>query len=141
MKTIFKMLSADGGVREQAMELEEYPTMAVLRTIVQPYLAGATMYHIRILDPANSRDSVDMFVDETALLKGLPLNAEATKLYRAAHLLFHPNDDPDELPIVCGAAAVFTRRVVRGSATPDSLRASSRGANSPRGSDGSAHHD
>jgi hypothetical protein len=72
------------------------------------------MLHVHVLHPERESETVDMFVDAAALFKRLALNVEATRLYRAAHMKFHPGDDPDELPTIAGAAVLFMRRVILG---------------------------
>ena len=52
-----------------------------------------------------------MFVNETGIVKKLPRNDEATRLYRANWLKRHPKDDPESLPYIAGAAVVFEERV------------------------------
>jgi hypothetical protein len=112
METTFRVISTDGRNTNHTIDLKEFPTLSELRRIVEPYLHGATMQYVQVLDPETSRDSLDMFVGESAILKRLPVNAEATKLYRAAHMMFHPDDNPDELPAIRGPAVVFARRVI-----------------------------
>jgi hypothetical protein len=113
MQTSFRVLSTGGGNSTQSIELDEFPSLAKLREIVEPHLSGAAMLPVRVLHPdMRTGEIVDMFVDAAALFKRLPLNVEATRLYRAAHLRFHPEDDPDELPSIAGVAVVFMRRVI-----------------------------
>ena len=64
---------------------------------------------IAILKP-NSHRAADMFVDETRDHQRVRRN-EATRLYRANWLKRHPKDDPESLPYIAGAAAVFEERV------------------------------
>lgn len=55
---------------------------------------------------------VDMFVDETGVLKELPFNAQASAFYRANWLAHEPNPGPeDELPPICGDAVLFLEKV------------------------------
>ena len=51
-----------------------------------------------------------MFVDETRDHQRVRRN-EATRLYRANWLKRHPKDDPESLPYIACAAAVFEERV------------------------------
>jgi hypothetical protein len=51
-----------------------------------------------------------MFVDETRDHQRVRRN-ESTRLYRANWLKRHPKDDPESLPYIAGAAAVFEERV------------------------------
>ena len=64
---------------------------------------------IAILKP-NSHRAADMFVDETRDHQRVRRN-EATRLYRANWLKRHPKDDPESLPYIACAAAVFEERV------------------------------
>lgn len=55
---------------------------------------------------------LDMFVDETSVLKDLPFNPKATAIYRANHLAHDPDPEPeDELPIIAGDAILFLEKV------------------------------
>lgn len=55
---------------------------------------------------------LDMFVDETGVLKELPFNEKATKIYRANVQAHEPNPEPeDEMPIICGNAVLFLEKV------------------------------
>ena len=54
----------------------------------------------------------DMFVDETGVLKQLPVNPKATAIYRAnvlAHAVNPPN--PEEMPPIHGDAILFEKKV------------------------------
>jgi hypothetical protein len=116
METVFNVLSVDGEAGANVVDLPEFPTRDELRLVVEPYLSGMAMHHVRVLAPAGGlvrvRDTVDLFCGETAVLRRLPVNREATQLYRAAHLLFHHDDDPESLPHIAGPAVLFLRRVI-----------------------------
>jgi hypothetical protein len=115
METVFNVLSVDGEAGANVVDLPEFPTRDELRLVVEPYLSGMAMHHVRVLSPPRSKlshESLDLFCGETAVLRRLPVNREATRLYRAAHLLFHPDDDPDALPHIAGPAVLFLRRVI-----------------------------
>jgi hypothetical protein len=116
METIFNVLSVDGEASAKVVDLPEFPTRDELRRVVEPHLSGMSMHHVLVLAPAGglvrARDTVDLFCGETAVLRRLPVNGEATRLYRAAHLLLHPDDDPDGLPHIAGPAVLFLRRVI-----------------------------
>ena len=54
----------------------------------------------------------DMFVNETGAFDGLPVNAAATKIYRA-NVMAHESSppDPNDLPAIYGDAMLFDERV------------------------------
>jgi hypothetical protein len=55
---------------------------------------------------------LDMFVDETGVLKALPYNNVATTIYRANTLAHEPDPGPvDELPYIAGSAVLFLDKV------------------------------
>jgi hypothetical protein len=54
----------------------------------------------------------DMFVDETGLLKNLPINARATEIYRNNMLVHAPGLIPiEDMAFVYGDVVLFTERV------------------------------
>lgn len=118
METRFTVLSVDGEAVNRVIDLPEFPTRDELRRVVEPYLSGMAMHHVLVLSPPRSidretsHDSLDLFCGETGVLRRLPVNEEATRLYRAAHLLLHPGDDPDGLPHIAGPAVLLLRRVI-----------------------------
>jgi hypothetical protein len=118
METILNVLTVEGETSVNVVDLPEFPTRAELRLVVEPHLSGMAMHHVQVLAPAGEwerareRDTVDLFYGETAVLRRLPVNEEATRFYRAAHLLLHPDDDPDGLPHIAGPAVLFLRRVI-----------------------------
>lgn len=55
---------------------------------------------------------LDMFVDETGVLKELPMNMRATAIYRANVQAHEPNPEPeDEMPFIAGNAVLFLEKV------------------------------
>jgi len=84
--------------------------MNVLRRIVEPLLGGARMERVRVLCPA-SGEFTDMFVDEMGVIKRLPFNSEATRIYLNNYLTMHPEADREGLPYIAGTAVVFMRPV------------------------------
>lgn len=55
---------------------------------------------------------LDMYVDEIGVLKELPFNAKATKIYRANWLAHEPNPGPEfALPHIAGNAVLFMEKV------------------------------
>lgn len=68
----------------------------------------AELEHVTVLHDGERRD---MFVDEMGMLVGLPINVEATKIYRCNALKHNPSGNPDDLPFIYGPAVLFGRRV------------------------------
>jgi hypothetical protein len=116
MLTAITVFRSSGEVAEMTIDMTERPTFAELRRIVTPLLHGAQMLHVRVLDPVNGDDSLDLFVDEIGVLKRLTFNKKATELYRAAWLRDNPGDDPGGLPYIAGDAVLFRRKVWDGRA-------------------------
>jgi hypothetical protein len=108
--TKYRVFSAAGTVADHEILMDEKPRYDDLRNLVEPHLAGARLMHVRVLCPLLG-EWTDMFVDEMGALRRLPRNEAATKIYRHGILSKRPNDDPEKLPYIAGAAVVFLRQV------------------------------
>lgn len=106
--TKYSLLTPAGLLSEHEAVLEEHPSHAAVREIVEPHLQGR-MERVRVRDPILG--DADMFVDEMAHLKQLPRNEMATKLYRERYLAEQPDADPRRLPHIAGNAVVFHRPI------------------------------
>jgi hypothetical protein len=81
--------------------------------IVEPIIGG-TMEHVTVFGDFHGGSNyhyLDMFVAETGALDGLPLNYEATAIYRRNTLVHSDRYRPDDLPAIYGPAVLFERRV------------------------------
>ncbi len=117
----FTIFHPDGTTEWGSVDWPTDPSIEAIGQLVRPLVGGA-IEHVRILDPAkigaeqvSRADYRDMFVDEMGLWRDPPAerNDTATILYRANWLRVHPNDDPEDLPIIAGAAVVFDRVIWR----------------------------
>lgn len=101
------------------IDLSRDPGYEKLRDIIAPLLGErACLEHVSVLadfSGATKYKPLDMFVDDTGLLKGLPRNEAATAIYRRANLMgkthVPPVDDPEKLNFIVGPAILFNRRV------------------------------
>jgi hypothetical protein len=112
--TTYLVMYPDGMRTVYACDMSEEPTLRELRDAVLPHLRqGAEMEHVSVLKPGSEKhpQRADMFVDELGQLLDLPHNSLASAIYRAAHLLQHPEDDPEALPDIRGPAVLFDRVV------------------------------
>ena len=109
-KFSYRVISPEKPTLRAHAEMSANPTLRELKAAIGPHFGGAEFEHVAILKP-NGHSAADMFVNETGIVKGLPRNDEATRLYRANWLKRHPKDDPESLPYIAGAAVVFEERV------------------------------
>ena len=90
------------------------PGFLQLQRLIEPLLGdGEPLEHVSVL--WNDRHA-DMFVSELGhqaltTRPPLPINREATAIYRANWLKQHPGESPDALPTIAGTAILFERRV------------------------------
>jgi hypothetical protein len=108
--TKYRVFSEAGTFADHEILMDEKPRYDDLRSLVEPHLGGARLMHVRVLCPLLG-EWTDMFVDEMAALRRLPRNDAATRIYRNGFLSKRPDDDPETLPYVAGAAVVFLRTV------------------------------
>lgn len=106
MRTLYEVLRPGRLPELQECELGAEPSYEELKNLIEPLLDGAWLEHVSVLYRGQR---TDMFVDEEGLLKNLPLNPLATKIY---HTIGHAKgmDMAGASPIV-GTAIVFHRRV------------------------------
>lgn len=116
--TKLKLIAVDGTETIEELELVEAPGYQVLRALIEPRLGGGCwMEHVSVWDNfgEGKMRHLDMFVDETGHLKGLPHNAKATAIYRAANLAGKsaapPVSNPELLNNIVGPVVLFNRRV------------------------------
>jgi hypothetical protein len=112
LATSYVVMMPDGLITDYCVELPKEPSWALLRSIVEPHLGGALMQPVCVLNPSKTDKFLSMFIDESALLKGLPRNEEASAYYHAAYLFDDPNVDIGKLPWVAGAAVLFNRCIL-----------------------------
>lgn len=105
----FRVLGVDGTVIEGTAIMTVPPTLAELKSVVEPHVAG-DMEHVYIFNDRALNGRGDMFCDEVGQLKGLPRNQAATALYRKAWIQA-TGDDPESLPWIAGTAVVFDETV------------------------------
>lgn len=108
MKTTYHVLRVGKQLETASADLPEQPGYDKLRKLITPLLDGANLEHVAVLHDGKR---TDMFVDDTGALKGLPLNPEATAIYRNNTMSQHPETDPESLPAIYGPAILFDRRV------------------------------
>lgn len=108
--TTYRVLSEAGTFVDHEVMMEKKPSYDELRSLVEPHLNGARLMHVRVLCPLLGQWT-DMFVDEMGALRRLPRNDAATRIFRNGHLSKRPDDDPESLPYIAGAAVVFLRPV------------------------------
>lgn len=115
--TKVKVIQVDGTETLAEFELDDEPSYAALMAVVQPRLDGHWSEHVNVWDDFGDGEMrhLDMFVDETGLIKGLPRNDKATIIYRRANLCgmsaVLPVSNPELLNVIVGPAVLFNRRV------------------------------
>lgn len=118
MTTKALIMRPDGSCETREYELARAPGYDKLKEILTPLLDGAALEHVAVLADFSGGvkyGALDMFVDDTGLLKNLPRNEAATLLYRRANLMGRSAapkaSDPEMLSFICGPAVLFSRRV------------------------------
>jgi hypothetical protein len=104
----FRVLYPDGTETHGTVEMSDPPTYDELRKVVEPHLA-ADLEHVYVWNDRSPGDRADMFVDEMGVLKNLPRNEEATRLYREASV--RTGEDAESLPHIAGVAVLFAEKV------------------------------
>ena len=116
MQTNYRIIRTDGSIEECTADLPERPLYHQLAAIVGPILKAnridANIEHVTVLSDDGYR--TDMFVDEEGVLHGLPVNAEATRIYHRASIARgekHNLGIIPNAPCIHGVAIYFERRV------------------------------
>ena len=108
MRTGYQVLKPDGTIVESETDWPHAPGYVGIKSLVEPLLDGGTLERVSVLH--NGR-ATDMFVDGDGVSKGLGVNIEATKIYRANWLTRYPETDPNTLSAIYGTAVLFARRI------------------------------
>ena len=112
--THYDVIQVDGTVSSHVIDWPHEPGYKKIKALVDPLLgAGEPLEHVSVLHDGKRKD---MFVSELGHVelttrRPLPINATATKIYRAAALSNDPGAHPDELPDIAGVAILFHRIV------------------------------
>jgi len=102
--TPYRVIDIDGSEVDGEILMAMWPTKDDITKIVEPLLGtGAKMERVSVMVNGSA---ADMFVDENAQLRNLPVNAKATDIYRAGHAF--------GLPLIRGIAVLFMRPVWAG---------------------------
>lgn len=107
-RTNYRVFHVDGTTTSHMVEWPEDPGYDRIRILMEPILSGGHLEHVTVLHGGRA---ADMFVDEEGLIKGLPRNEAATKIYRNNWLTKHPKTDPETISFIAGNAVLFERRV------------------------------
>lgn len=112
MNVTYQFIKYDGTVTTHSDELRGEPGTwyAQLHVIFERHFGpDIEMEHVTVW---HEEHYTDMFVDETGVLKGLPVNLVATKIYQANVMAHETNPpDPRDMPMIHGDAILFNRRV------------------------------
>jgi hypothetical protein len=85
------------------------PEFTSLRGLIKAKLDHAEFEHVTVFWNDEYRD---MFVDDTGVLKGLPINARATAIYWNNTRIHMPDDyDPETMAMIHGPAVLFDKKV------------------------------
>ena len=116
METEYRILrphKPDPEVR--SCDLPRDPGYDRLKVIIEPVLQEdrptAHLEHVSVLFDGKP---TDMFVDDCGALEGLPVNAQATRIYHAFSIsqgIAHEGGIIPGAPLIFGTAIIFDRRV------------------------------
>jgi len=104
----FNVIYPEGAQQTCSVDWRTEPRFLAICNVVTPYLGGRRFEHVTVL---HNGKRADMFVDECGAINRLPMNIEATDIYRAASMRANPDQDPDSLPAIYGVAVLFDERV------------------------------
>ena len=116
MLTKVKLIAVDGTETLEELNLPAVPSYEHLKRIVERHIDG-WFERVAVWDNfgEGKMRGLDMFVDEIGLIKGLPRNEKATKIYRAANQAgmsaVPPMKNPELLNVIVGPAVLFNRPV------------------------------
>jgi hypothetical protein len=114
MKTQILIMTPGKPHERTSVDLPNEPNYKQLEAVIRPLLDGADLEHVNVLADFNGGSDyrpADMFVDEIGLIKRLPRNEAATRIYRRATLLNNPAIEPERLSFIAGVAILFERKV------------------------------
>lgn len=111
MKTKVTVLPAVRAPMEFEVDLPAEPGYNALRMLVMLHFEkGTDMEHVRVFSEAG--EYVSMFVDESGMLKGLPVNPLATVEYQRNVRVNAPDSElAKDMPLIYGPAVLFDRNV------------------------------
>jgi hypothetical protein len=96
MKTVYWVLLPGAPAERREVDWPEEPGYEMIRALVEPLLGGNNLEHVYVWDRLQTPPkAMDLFVDETGLLKGLPIN-------------HHPHLYPGD---IYGPAVLFERKI------------------------------
>lgn len=108
MKTTFTIYRVGRPVETGEVDWPVEPGYFNIKNLVEPILDGKHLEHVTVF---HEGQYTDMFVDETGQLDNLPVNPDATAIYRNNVLVHVPGTKPEDMPDIRGTAIVFSRKV------------------------------
>lgn len=114
VKTKMLIMRPEAPNHKMEIELVKFPSYDTLKTLLTPIIGCKHIEHVSVLadfEGATAFRRADMFVDEDGHAKGLPLNGNATEIYRRNALIHQGVKDPETLSWIAGTAVLFDRIV------------------------------
>lgn len=108
MQTTYTLIGANGVKLSKEVDLPKTPGYTALDAIIRPLLGGRSLERVNVL---HEGQYTDMFVGEDSADGSLPVNPEATAIYRNNVLTHEKGVTADELPAIYGPAVLFSRKV------------------------------
>lgn len=113
MKTRYTIMRPEEPNTGGEIDWPREPTFDQIDRLVRPLLNGASLEHVSVLADFKGGlnfKRADMFVDESGAMKDLPINGNATAIYRR-HSIINKGAKADDLPAIHGPAILFERIV------------------------------
>lgn len=119
MKTKILIMRPDEPHETREVELPDpnksLEMVQALNRLVEPLVGHDWIEHVNVwadFKGGTNYKYLDMFVNENGKLHGLPINGDATDIYRRNVLYHEPGKyKPEELDVIVGPAVLFERKV------------------------------
>lgn len=109
MQTTYTLIKHDGTREVVTVDLPKDPGYHALAEIIHPLLGpGRNLERVNVL---HEGQYTDMFVDDSGMLHNLPVNEDATAIYRNNVLTHEPDTRAEDLDQIHGPAVLFSRKV------------------------------
>lgn len=109
MQTTYTLIGVNGANLQHEADLPREPGYTDLAKIIRPLIGrGRDFERVNVFHEGKY---TDMFVDDSGMLDGLPINEVATAIYRNNVLTHEPGTRAEDLPEIRGNAVLFSRKV------------------------------
>lgn len=107
----YTILHLNGTETNGEMDADHRVMLPNLRALWEEVSPGTKFERVRVFWP---RVYIDLFVDETGMMKQLPVNYKATRMYRNNVIVHEKITNPEEIqdmPRIHGVAILFEKQI------------------------------